>query len=251
MIINIRGGLGNQIIQIGHVLKKSKFFHININAVNLRDQVKDIENINYINNRFLNLLFGSLRKSYSFIKSRATDISCCKVYDGYFQYGDITNILQADFKEYLEKQIIIDENIKNEIDIVLHVRGGDYFSNTAKNIYEVCDKNYYKNSLNIAFDKINKDKCHILIVTNDRKYSNTLLNNIISNNHNVMNYYESEWKDFSIISRAKIAIIPNSTFSMVARMLLEDDDKITIAPKKWFTKESKLLAPYNKNFIYN
>jgi hypothetical protein len=252
MIINLRGGLGNQIIQLGFLLKQNSINKkANINAINLRQQLGSVKDTRFINSKFVNYLFGFIRKFISVLKNKPQDFACCGVCDGYFQFGDITDLLESNFKRHLESQIYTDNCIKEEIDIVIHIRGGDYFTESAEKVFEICDEIYYLNALEIAFNKINKAECNIFIVTNDKIYSEGILAKIFDKDkYSVYSYSESEWKDFSLISRARVAIIPNSTFSMMARMLLEEENKLTIAPIKWFTKESKLTPPYNKYFLY-
>lgn len=250
MLINLRGGLGNQIIQIAYVLNKGTRILVNTNAVNLRKQVNSIEGIEYINSKILNYSFGVIRKVISFFTSKMTDLDIFGIKDGYFQYGDITELIPKQLEEHLTKQIIMDPELPNKIDIAIHIRGGDYFTlRSATKVYERCDENYYNIALAEALKKLGTKCANIFIATNDKDYAKQLLNNVVDlRQHNVVYYYQSEWKDFSLIYRASIAIIPNSTFSMTARML--NHTGITFAPAKWFTKQSKLIAPYSQHFIY-
>jgi hypothetical protein len=247
--INLRGGLGNQIIQLSYVINSGKNPVANINAVNLRRQLQYFKGVEYVNSKIMNLLMGSARKLSFFLTSSNIDLSCFGFNDGYFQFGDLTKIIPKKLEEHLLSQIVVDSNILSTIDIVLHVRGGDYFTASALKVYERCDESYYSIALNQALLKLNKHNATIFIVTNDKKYATILLHKLIdTEQHNVNYYYKSEWSDFSLIQRAEIAIIPNSTFSMTARML--NKNGITIAPKKWFTIQSKFTTPFCANFIY-
>jgi len=249
MILNLRGGLGNQIIQLSYLLNNTNNAFANTNAIKLRDQLKKLNNITYIDSRLLNYSLGTIRKIISLTFLKTTDIKLPGLRDGYFQYGDITNIIPIILNKHLSKQIYFDTQIDHNIDIVLHIRGGDYFTQSAQKVYEVCNESYYLNALLLAEKKIAKNTINVFIVTNDKKYASFLLKKILQNKtYNFQFYYKSEWQDFSLIYRATIAIIPNSTFSLTARMLCSE--KKTYVPKKWFTERSGLIAPYCSNFTY-
>jgi hypothetical protein len=249
MITNLRGGLGNQIIQISYAMQSNKKVVVNTNAICLRVQLKNIDQIYYRDLPSINYLFGGVRKLLSLIKSRAIDITLFNVSDGYFQYGDISNLFPKILKKHLVDQIVIDSNINPSIDIVMHIRGGDYLTGDANDVYEVCGHGYYSVALKKSLSILNKKKANIFIVTNDIVYCNDILKDVLySCSHNIIFYCEDEWKDFSLIYRSKIAIIPNSTFSLSARML--NDKGVTFAPKKWFSSESKLIAPFHNRIKY-
>lgn len=249
MIINLRGGLGNQIIQISYAMQADKATVINTNATCLRKQLKDIDQVQYKDMPSVNYLFGGIRMALSLIKSRAEDITLLNVADGYFQYGNISNLFPKILKSHLVDQLIIDNNINIDIDIVMHIRGGDYLAENADKIYEVCGRGYFSIALERSLSILNKEKANIFIVTNDMDYCSDILKGVFDScNHNINFYCKDEWRDFSLIYRAKIAIIPNSTFSLAARML--NDKGVTFAPKKWFTPASKLKAPIYDGATY-
>ena len=248
-MINLRGGLGNQIIQISYAMQSGGMVVVNTNATLLRAQLKDVDQVQYRDKPLINYLFGGIRKLLSLIKSRAVDVTLFNVSDGYFQYGDISNLLPKKLKKHLIDQIIIDSDIDSDIDIVMHIRGGDYLVGNANNIYETCGRRYFLTALNKSLTILNKEKVNIFIVTNDKDYCSSILADIFdSYNHNIHFYYKDEWSDFSLIYRSKIAIISNSTFSLTARML--NSKGITFAPKKWFKSESKLTAPFYNRITY-
>ena len=71
--------MGNQIIQISFAMRTSGVAAVNTNATRLRKQLKEIDRVRYKNTLFINYLFGGIRKLLSLIKSRAVDITLCKV----------------------------------------------------------------------------------------------------------------------------------------------------------------------------
>ena len=78
-MINLRGGLGNQIIQISYAMQSGGMVVVNTNATRLRAQLKGVDQVQYRNKPLINYLFGGIRKLLSLIKSRAVDITLCKV----------------------------------------------------------------------------------------------------------------------------------------------------------------------------
>ena len=248
-MINLRGGLGNQIIQISYAMQSGGMVVVNTNATRLRAQLKGFDQVQYRDKPLINYLFGGIRKLLSLIKSRAVDVTLFDVSDGYFQYGDISNLLPKALKSHLIDQIVIDSDIDSDIDIVMHVRGGDYLVGNANNLYEVCGRGYFLTALKSSLSILNKEKVNIFIVTNDMDYCTDIFKGVLdSYNHDVNFYHKDEWSDFSLIYRSKIAIISNSTFSLTARMLNEKG--MTFAPKKWFNPKSELIAPFCNRITY-
>lgn len=249
MMLTLRGGLGNQIIQIAYMLRQSSSPVINTYAVRLRSQLKDLSDIRYTHNAAVHYLFGLIRKGVSFVRGRATDIRIGGVHDGYFQYGDITELIPESLASHLTGQIMIDPMIGDKIDIAVHIRGGDYFTQSASNIYATCTADYYVRALELCRKRLGKETLNVYIVTNDREYAKSLLAPLEMNSgFRFIEYQGDEWGDFSLIYRADAAIIPNSTFSMTARMLRADG--MTFAPKQWFLESSRLTAPYSCQFTY-
>ncbi len=251
MLINFRGGLGNQIIQLSYVMNKSISPVVNTSAVSLRDQLKSVPKIKYINSFVLNIFMGSLRKILFFIRRKEKDIELFSLADGYFQYGDLTKMIPSELKSHLQNQIDFDESV-HDVDIVLHVRGGDYLTPKAKKVYSNCSVDFYLKAVKYALNFIDKDVVKIYVVSNDDALANGIIKSVKEYTEDkdivVNKYYKSEWSDFSLIYRAEICIIPNSTFSMSARLI--KDGGVTIAPQEWFSAASKLLAPTSRNFIY-
>lgn len=249
MTLTLRGGLGNQILQLAYMLQKDRPPTINTNAVQLRNQLANFEDVRYYDSLLVNYCFGGMRKLVSMFHGKATDIVIAGYYDGYFQYGDISRIISENLAEHLVSQIHCDTTLENEIDVVVHIRGGDYFTESAKNIYAVCGASYYLNALEQCRKILDKEKIGIYIVTNDREHARSLLTPLWNDEGlDFIEYEGDEWRDFSLIYRARIAIIPNSTFSMTARMLRMEG--MTFAPKQWFLESSGLRAPYSSQFTY-
>lgn len=249
MILTLRGGLGNQIIQIAYMLRQTPHPQINTYAVTLRPQLREIPGVRYCSVAVVHYLFGAIRKAVSLVRSRATDIRLGGIYDGYFQYGDMTDLIPDTMKHHLVSQIAADPSVEGDVDVVLHIRGGDYFSGAARDLYATCTADYYLEGLQRCRDTLAKDVITVYVVTNDQAYARELLAPLNEDGGvRLIVYSGDEWGDFSLLYRATAAVIPNSTFSMTARMLR--DEGLTVAPHPWFLAQSSLTAPYDRHFTY-
>lgn len=159
---------------------------------------------------------------------------------GYFQnekyFQPIRPILLNEFtldfelSEYTKK---IDQRIQNHdgVTISLHIRRGDYVTQKANSIYAECSIEYYLNAIQY-FEKMYSNII-FLIFSDDIVWvqNNLPLKEAI--------YIFSEEKrapheDIFLMSHCDHNIVANSTFSWWGAWLNQSDDKIIIAPSKWF-----------------
>lgn len=245
--INLRGGLGNQIIQISYVLSTSKRSIVNINAVELRPQISKIDSIRYVNSRTLNFGLGAIRKLVSIIANLPIDVKFFGFYDGYFQYENNLMLIHPMVKKTLVQQIYIDPKF-DVIDIVIHIRGGDYTTQKSQKMYEKISDEYYIEATKLALNMCKKKCPVVLVISNDLLLAEKVTHEIKRSDIgiNIDHYSGGEWDDFSAIYRANIAIIPNSTFSYTARVL---NGGKTICPDKWYIN-TKIKAMRSDQFIY-
>jgi hypothetical protein len=246
--LNLRGGLGNQIIQISYILSISKQLIVNVNAVTLRPQINKIDSIKYVDSKILNLVLGVIRKLVSIVAQVPTDIRIYRFYDGYFQYENNHMLIHSTVKKILIRQIYIDPKF-SKIDIMIHIRGGDYTSLKSQKMYEKVSIEYYIEAMNLALKMCKKINPIILVISNELSLAEEVTQEIRSLNSgiNIDHYNGDEWSDFSAIYRSDIAIIPNSTFSYVARVL--NGKGKTICPDKWY-KNPKIQAMRSEGFTY-
>ena len=126
------------------------------------------------------------------------------------------------------ENIKIASEIKNSESVSLHVRRGDYLNEPMFN--GICDVKYY----DLAMQKIKHmvDSPVWFIFSNDiswcRKHF-TQENVIFVDN----NSGENSYRDMQLMSLCKHHIIANSSFSWWGAWLGEQQDAITIAPRRW------------------
>lgn len=163
---------------------------------------------------------------------------------GYWQsekyFKHIKDIIKS---EFVFKNELIGKNakIKNIIfdcnSVSLHVRRGDYISDTKTNsVHGLCGVDYYSAAIKHIDEHIT---CPVyFIFSDDIEWAKT---NIIT--HSPVLYIEHNKKnnsfyDMQLMSLCKHNIIANSSFSWWAAWLNSNADKIIIAPKRWYNNRA-------------
>lgn len=162
--------------------------------------------------------------------------------DGYWQsekyFKDIRDTLIKEFSlktpgTAFEEQAQI---ITNHNAISIHIRRGDYVSNTslAKN-YGVCGLDYYMEAIELVTQKV--ENPHFFIFSDDISWAKENLKITYSHSY-VSSEYIKDYEEIILMSKCKYNIIANSSFSWWGAWLNNNPNKIVIAPKKWFRDES-------------
>jgi len=280
IIIKLIGGLGNQMFQysLGRCLseKLNCDLKLDINSYSnqcgltprnyelgvfkIKECFADVEEINHLKNKkrsFFQKLFG-IKKIYYFSENsfsfdnEVLNLTENAYLEGYWQsekyFKRIEKILKTEFvlknempksnKEFLEQ-------IKCTNSVSLHVRRGDYISDPIINeVHGVCGLGYYRKAVNYIAEKV--DNPHFFVFSDDKEWvKNNLLTKFptifVNCNHN-----DSGHLDMMLISNCKHHICANSSFSWWGAWLGKNDNKIVIAPQKWFNncnRETKDLIP--------
>ena len=164
--------------------------------------------------------------------------------DGYWQNINFFNQESEYFKKIFKvKKIYLTKNyeiLKQEIDtnpnsVCIHVRKNDSINKNNSNIYSNISLDYYKKAISLIKKKKSISKIHVF--TDDILWVNKNLhiNNIVLIN----DYNLTTVEEFEIMKKYKNIIISNSTFSLWAALLNENNDNLIIAPENWFIKHNK------------
>lgn len=159
---------------------------------------------------------------------------------GYWQsekyFQKCSNVIRKDFsfrQPMVERNLDWAERISGVNAISLHVRRGDYVNNPVANLtHGVCSANYYHEAISYISNRVMSP--HIFIFSDDIPWVRA---NIITNlpcsliDHN---RGKDSFNDMRLMSLCKHHIIANSSFSWWGAWLNQSDEKIMIAPKKWF-----------------
>lgn len=276
--VKIVGGLGNQMFQYAYAKAlQQKGYNVNLDisafetytlhggyglhSYNIDLKIAHKNELNkFITVGFISKIRNKLKIKNSKIITETTllfekkflNIENNKYIDGYFQ----TEKYFSNIRDVILHQFTIKDKISNyskdmkyaiehaNISASLHIRRGDYLSSLNSNIHGTCNLEYYKKAiifLNSKFGEIN-----YFIFSDDMAWvkENLKIDQAI--------YIDSKEKripheDIYLMSLCDHNIIANSTFSWWGAWLNQNNEKIVIAPKRWFNDEG--LEKQSKDII--
>lgn len=224
---------------------------------------RDEEKVRLINKRFedrwigtkiLNRVIPSTHPIYLEQKELAYDEKALetnkRAVSGYWQcYRYVDNVLEKLREEFrfsyhgLTREIQrVTKCLENASQSVfIHIRGGDYIGSLEciKLYGNICTEDYYKKSVSIMKDKLSHPLFYVF--TNDKKYAESILKEADANYiSDIISEPYEDWIDLMLMSKCKHGIIANSTFSWWGAWLIENKEKIIIAPQRWINKNSNV-----------
>ncbi len=162
--------------------------------------------------------------------------------NGYWQsekyFNNIKSIILNDFSfreplEGVNKEI--SEKILSSNSVSIHIRRGDYVTNKFTFFtHGVCGIEYYLNAINYISNLV--EEPHFFIFSDEPEWAS---DNLITTfpvtfvNHNSG---QNDFEDMRLLSICRHHIIANSSFSWWGAWLCKNEDKIVVAPKKWFNE---------------
>lgn len=174
--------------------------------------------------------------------------------EGLFQsekfFSEIEEIIRKEFTlkyEIDEENQKIIEWMKKVNSVSLHIRRGDYITNSwANQEIGVCGPDYYKKAVEYIKSKV--ENPIFFVFSDDLEW---VKNNINTDSNFVFvdtNNEQSGEKDLILMSECAHHICANSSFSWWGAWLGKNKNKIVIAPEKWFKGnffDCKDLVPEN------
>jgi len=151
-------------------------------------------------------------------------------------FTDIHNTLRRELS-FIQgpqgKNADLASKIATENAVFLHIRRGDYVSHPdVAKLNGTCDQAYYDRSLSIIADKVRNP---VLYVFSDEPewvrqnmhfpFPTTIIDH---------NGPDDAHEDLRLMSLCRHAIIANSTFSWWGAWMIDSEDKVVVAPRKWF-----------------
>lgn len=135
------------------------------------------------------------------------------------------------------------ESIRSKKSVSIHVRRGDYVTNThANTVHGLCEKDYYQRALSYLAERF--DGLNYYVFSDDIAW---VKKNIVIPSPITFVEHNTGRKshiDMRLMSACTHHIIANSTFSWWGAWLSESnssDSGVIIAPKKWANRKSKAL----------
>lgn len=277
IIINILGGLGNQMFQyaFGYAIskKKNEVLKLDINSFEtytLREyelklfnietllaSKEEVEKIKFKNENIIEKLFRVIRKkvkktSKQYYKephfnfdNNVYNTQSDTYLEGYWQSEEYFKEFRRELLEiFTLKNTLHAQSLEYEQKIVstksvsLHIRRGDYVTNLQTNsIHGTCSMEYYKNSV-VQINKI-IEKPQFFVFSDDLDWVKENFNFIDEMILVELNNEIPDHEEMHLMSKCKHNIIANSSFSWWGAWLNQNPNKIVIAPSQWFN-DSKI-----------
>lgn len=269
IIVKLAGGLGNQLFQyaIGYNLayknntgllldisafNSCKLRNYELSVFNIQENFASLSDINKFKPKKILKFYTIKNKKHIKQKGTSFDSKILELkgdlyLDGYWQsekfFKEVEKQIREDFSfkiasEQLNKQISTKITMDNSISI--HVRRGDYITNTKTNsVHGICSLDYYSKSVKYITNKV--ENSHFLIFSDDINWVKENLDIPFPKTYVDWNNSDKAYEDLRLMSLCKHNIIANSTFSWWGAWLNNNPDKIVIAPRKWFN-DSKIDA---------
>lgn len=267
IVVRLKGGMGNQMFQYAlgkslackhntklgldiSLLKKDEQKHTyrkySLDIFNLPSDIMIADFANNFTERFFDRIFKNKKKLnlisehhfYHFDNKifQLPDNSC---FDGYWQcfkyFDPYADVIKKDFsfkKNLTVESEMIAKQIQSSLAVSIHIRRGDYITNAeTRNYHGGCDMDYYTNAIQLIRKK-NQD-VSFFVFSDDPDWVRENFNpnvkfHIVSKTEMI-----NATDEFHLMTLCKHAIIANSSFSWWGAWLINNPEKIIIAPKKW------------------
>jgi len=173
--------------------------------------------------------------------------------NGYWQsykyFEDISDSIKSEIGligSLSKNSLDIYKKIISSQSICLHIRRGDYvFNSNASQTHGVCNHSYYKEGVKIAAKGLKKPIVFIFSDDPDwvRKNLKLTFETFIVDANDADNAHQDLW----LMQSCQRFVIANSTLSWWAAWLSKNQEKIVVAPRKWFLSKkldsSDLIPP--------
>jgi len=126
-----------------------------------------------------------------------------------------------------------DDFISHNNCICLHVRRGDYVTNSfAKQHVGTCSLDYYNRAIEYIADRV--DDPVFIIFSDDIPWARDNIPISFPAYYMTHNNIDTDYEDLRLMSRCKYFITANSSFSWWGAWLGGYKDKIVVCPKRWY-----------------
>jgi len=166
-------------------------------------------------------------------------------FDGFWQtekyFKDIESEIRKEItiiKPLSEYSQVISDEIKRTNAISLHVRRTDYVTHAESNTFHgICSPEYYRDA--IAYIGNHVSLPNFFIFSDDYEWVVENFKFLQYPYTCIKNGPDKNYEDLTLMSQCKHNIIANSSFSWWGAWLNSKNDKIVIAPKRWFANSPK------------
>ncbi|MCM0717987.1 alpha-1,2-fucosyltransferase [Parabacteroides sp. W1-Q-101] len=171
-----------------------------------------------------------------------TDWSLLSIYQGYWQtdlyFKKIAPVIRKAFRFDTDrlnpKSSDLAEQIHSCLSVSIHVRRGDYLSEKNRQIYgDICTVDYYRNAVEWLKKRLPKEAIRFYVFSDDPDW---VKENLPLEHAVVVDWNQGvdSWQDMYLMSVCRHHIIANSSFSWWGAWLNPREDKMVIAPYRWY-----------------
>lgn len=215
--------LVNRILRYpNRVLRLFNFHTINrkrIDQTGFEDNTEIFNQIEKIDPKFNYYITGFFIEEI-YYKNRLSAIRSCLKFDENYSDGN---------RNYVNQ-------INNSNAVSIHVRRGDYLSDTYKSSFLSLPMEYYEKAVEIAKEKLQNPVFYIF--SDDKEYVKTAFAFIDKKVIIEGNDGDNSFRDLQLMSLCKINITANSTFSTWAGLLNASKDAIVIYPSMYMNQKN-------------
>lgn len=174
------------------------------------------------------------------------DIINYKIFDGYWQswryVKNVEKILKKEITlrdKISKKNAIFIDKVNKEESVFIGIRKGDYHSTKkSMNRYGIFDENYFNRAIEIIKRKVLNPKFYVFSNDIDWVKKNMRFNEKVI--YREEKDQVNDLEELFVLGSFKHAIIVNSTFYWWGAWLINNKDKIVVAPKEWFNDGAKI-----------
>lgn len=175
-------------------------------------------------------------------------------YDGYWQANRYVEEVLPDLKKDFvpidklsEKTLGYIDQYESENSVFVGVRKGDYVQSKAKKTFGDFSSDYYLNAMRYIAERVDNPCFHIF--SNDIGWcKNNLRIDKYKHDFRESDMQVNDFEELILMSKAKHAIIVNSTYNWWGATLIENCNKIVCCPERWFwDRETESII--NDNWI--
>lgn len=196
------------------------------------------------------LLDTALDVDYRILKKNKTIYAMA--YAQAFKYSaPIKKQLQSEllYKPKLdEKNRALAETCRSQESVCVHIRRGDYLHLKHRDLYFICNDEYYRKAIDKILSEVNDPVFYIFSddiewVKHNMVYISNLLPVYINNGGE-----SAVCIDMEIMRSCKHFIMSNSSLSWWAQFLSENQNKVVVAPSRWLNDNKEHRELYNDNW---
>ena len=156
-------------------------------------------------------------------------IDGCWIDERYFFNIKKKIISQFSFRNIDQKNLMVANMMKVCNSVSLHIRRGDYLS---QSMYNICNESYYKSAIEYIISRVEDSK--LFIFSDDPEWCKYFMEKFNVDYEIIQhNFGKDSYKDMYLMTQCKHNIIANSTFSWWGAWLNNNAGKNVVCPSVW------------------